>query len=386
MSAAVTVQPFPWNSLETTARAEVTALQDMRRWVAEIVRIDAFGRALTEIVGKEVQLLGVRSARLARAGAGAFDGGLCVALTAGDGDGARGVLEVEPALAAALLAPMLKRPPLGLANVTASPSAAMAGALAAVVVAAARRAHTNGGVLRVLSAGAASVVEASIPPVSETVALSLTVLVGDDAFAARLLFQKHVFAPSRPEWTARRLASLGETPLSLPIVSCATAASVADVGALRPGDAWLPGNWPLDLARTPAGAWSLHGPVLLAAPSAAWGIRARLVEGGRLVLSGEVDAVCGEADMTEPEGESTVLDAVGDVPVVVRVEIGEARMAARDWASLGRGDVITVGRRVGELVLLRVGGVAVARGELVNVDGEVGVRIAERLAGDPTRA
>jgi flagellar motor switch/type III secretory pathway protein FliN len=102
------------------------------------------------------------------------------------------------------------------------------------------------------------------------------------------------------------------------------------------------------------------------------------------VLSGEANAV-GEAEMTEAERDNTVLDAVGDVPVVVRVEIGEARMAARDWASLGRGDVITVGRRVGELVLLRVGGVPVARGELVNVDGEVGVRIAERLAGDTTR-
>ncbi len=105
------------------------------------------------------------------------------------------------------------------------------------------------------------------------------------------------------------------------------------------------------------------------------------------MLSGDVDAVCGEEqDMTERDGESTLLDAVGDVPVVVRVEIGEARMAAREWAALGRGDVITVGRRVGELVLLRVGGVPVARGELVNVDGEVGVRIAERLGGDTTRA
>ena len=107
------------------------------------------------------------------------------------------------------------------------------------------------------------------------------------------------------------------------------------------------------------------------------------------MLSGEVDAVglaLAEADMTESEGDGALLEAVGDVPVVVRVEIGEARMAAREWAALGRGDVITLGRRVGELVLLRVGGVAIARGELVNVDGEVGVRIAERIAGGTTSA
>jgi flagellar motor switch/type III secretory pathway protein FliN len=74
------------------------------------------------------------------------------------------------------------------------------------------------------------------------------------------------------------------------------------------------------------------------------------------------------------------------VPVLVRVEIGEARMTAREWASIGRGDVVTLGRRVGAQVLLRVGGVPVALGELVSVDGEVGVRIAERVAGDPTSA
>jgi len=58
----------------------------------------------------------------------------------------------------------------------------------------------------------------------------------------------------------------------------------------------------------------------------------------------------------------------------------EARLAARDWAAIGRGDVIALGRRVGEAVVLRVGGVPVARGELVEIEGEVGVRIIERIA------
>jgi flagellar motor switch/type III secretory pathway protein FliN len=37
---------------------------------------------------------------------------------------------------------------------------------------------------------------------------------------------------------------------------------------------------------------------------------------------------------------------------------------------------------VGEAVVLRVGGVPVARGDLVEIDGQVGVRIVERLAED----
>jgi flagellar motor switch/type III secretory pathway protein FliN len=40
---------------------------------------------------------------------------------------------------------------------------------------------------------------------------------------------------------------------------------------------------------------------------------------------------------------------------------------------------------VGEAVVLRVGGVPVARGDLVEIDGEVGVRIVERLAEDVGR-
>jgi flagellar motor switch/type III secretory pathway protein FliN len=85
-----------------------------------------------------------------------------------------------------------------------------------------------------------------------------------------------------------------------------------------------------------------------------------------------------EAEVSESDESDELLQAIGEVPVVVRVEVGEARMPAREWATLQRGDVIALGRRVGERVVLRVGGVPVARGDLVEIDGEVGVRIVER--------
>ena len=88
--------------------------------------------------------------------------------------------------------------------------------------------------------------------------------------------------------------------------------------------------------------------------------------------------------MIEAGATETLVDAVGDIPVVVRVEIGEATMTAREWAALRPGDVVTLGRRAGEHVVLRAGGVPVARGELVTVDGEVGVRVVERFGGDVT--
>ena len=394
MSAATSTLPFPWTSLEAMSRAEVELLRDMRRWVARHVRLDAFGRALEGIIGADVRVMAGRATQLgAHPGARAIEGGVGVLLAPADDEAhaSAALLEVEPGLAAALVARVLRRPPPVAVNLTAPPTPAIAGAVAAVIVAAARRAHSQSAPLRVVATGPARALEADfVRGELPTLALSVTVLVGDEAYASRLVLRRAgAFAAPPPEWTARSLSSLGPVPLSLPMVACATPARATDIAALRRGDAWLPGTWPLELAGdgNGKGRGSLRGPVLLAAPGAAVGLRAQLVDGGRLVLSGEVDAVCAaEADMTESEGESALLDAVGEVPVVVRVEIGEARMSARDWASLGRGDVVTLGRRVGELVLLRVGGVAVARGELVSVDGEVGVRIAERIAGDATRA
>lgn len=75
------------------------------------------------------------------------------------------------------------------------------------------------------------------------------------------------------------------------------------------------------------------------------------------------------------------LEVIEDAPVVVRVELGALEMKARDWAALAPGDVVTLGRKLGDPAILRVGGVEVARGELVQVDGEYGVRILGRPGG-----
>jgi flagellar motor switch protein FliN/FliY len=361
------VEAFPWRSLERVARRDVAALRDARAWAEQHLRLDAFGRALAELTEADVRVV------LQRAGAHGVrppaGGDVGVAFA-----GAR--IEMEPALAATLVARAIRRPPPAFVVSGLRPQPALAGAVAAVIAAAARRAHAGAG-LRVAAAGEAGAIGAELP---DGVAIAVTVVVADEAFAARVVVPR---APAGDGWSARRLAALGALPLAIPIVACATAARAEDAASLRAGDVWLPGTWPMELgpAREAEGT-VLRGPVLLAAPSAVSGARAQLVEGGRLVLSGETDAMVGEEEtMTRPEGAG-VLEAVGDVPVVVRVEIGVARMAARDWAALGKGDVVTLGRRVGELVLLRVGGVPVARGELVIVDGEVGVRIAERLGTD----
>jgi flagellar motor switch/type III secretory pathway protein FliN len=292
----------------------------------------------------------------------------------------RGILiEAESALAATIAARAIKRPSPVVASTGSARSSELAGALAAVAAAVARRAHGQTP-FRVEAAGAATAVEAEFLRLDPgLLAVTLMVLVNDDAFVARVAMSTERAVPALP-WDSGTLAGLGATPLSVPIVACSSPSTVAEVGALRRGDVFLPGTWLL--GRSPDG---LTGQVLLSPPSCHVGIRARLGDGGRIVLRGEVEPLlAAEADMAETDEKGALLTAMGEVPVVVRVEIGEACMAARDWASLGRGDVVALGCRVGEHVVLRVGGLAVARGELVEIEGEVGVRIVERLNGGPT--
>jgi flagellar motor switch/type III secretory pathway protein FliN len=72
---------------------------------------------------------------------------------------------------------------------------------------------------------------------------------------------------------------------------------------------------------------------------------------------------------------SAARQAITDAPVLVRVELGEVSLSAQQWARVTPGSILTTGHPVGQQVILRVADVEVARGELVNVEGELGVRI-----------
>ena len=165
-------------------------------------------------------------------------------------------------------------------------------------------------------------------------------------------------------------------PLALPVVAAVSLALPSDLASLRPGDAYVPGSF--SLTRQASG-WA--GDVHLAAPTHERGLRARLEPGGQVVLGDEVDTLAWTTDEETMSNKDALVEAVGEIPVVVRVEVGSVQLLAREWAALGPGDVLTVGRKIAEPVVLRVAGVEVARGELVDVEGDVGVRILSRTTG-----
>jgi flagellar motor switch protein FliM len=80
----------------------------------------------------------------------------------------------------------------------------------------------------------------------------------------------------------------------------------------------------------------------------------------------------------DDEADKTGADQLlRELPVEVACELGRVTMSGRELLELRPGAVIPVGRPLSGPVDLVVGGRVVARGELVDVEGEIGVRITQ---------
>jgi flagellar motor switch protein FliN/FliY len=78
------------------------------------------------------------------------------------------------------------------------------------------------------------------------------------------------------------------------------------------------------------------------------------------------------------------LAPVLDVPVELTVEIGRTTMTIAETLAIGPGSIITLHRTTGEPVDLLVNGRRIARGEVVAVDEEFGLRVTEVTAPERT--
>jgi flagellar motor switch protein FliN/FliY len=87
------------------------------------------------------------------------------------------------------------------------------------------------------------------------------------------------------------------------------------------------------------------------------------------------------ADDGVPADVARDLERLRDVPVELAVEIGRTRMTIGDTLALGPGSIITLNRLAGEPVDLLVNGKPIARGEVVVIDEEFGLRITDVVTG-----
>jgi flagellar motor switch protein FliN len=77
---------------------------------------------------------------------------------------------------------------------------------------------------------------------------------------------------------------------------------------------------------------------------------------------------------------SEELSRLHDVSVELAVEVGRTQMTIREALALGPGSIVTLNRLAGEPVDLLVNGKPIARGEVVVIDEEFGLRVTEVLA------
>jgi type III secretion system YscQ/HrcQ family protein len=353
------VASYPWKALDRLERAALVGATSARRHLERALRFEELGRALAALVSADVEIV----VREIRTSSTPPDLGASAMLELADGS-AELVLTAEPELVNVLVSRALGRSPK-LASSTNPVDPILLGAFSALAVETARR--TGSVLLRVSQPSVRAPREAHTVPVS----VDATLVFDGRPYAVKA-WVRCAMPPSALLEPPVALDALGEIEIAVPIVVALSCADRSELAALEPGDAWLPGaGWWID-----AGV----GRGALAAPAAERGVAVDLADGGRIVLRGETVslAVDGEQEMADSDqGQEALNEAVLEAPVVVRIELGSVSMTAREWARLRSGDVIETGRRVAEPVILRIAGREVARGELVNVEGELGVRIRQ---------
>jgi len=89
------------------------------------------------------------------------------------------------------------------------------------------------------------------------------------------------------------------------------------------------------------------------------------------------EIVAGQGQGAVQEGD---LSLVFELPVELAVEIGRTTMTIRETLALAPGSMIQLNRLAGEPVDLLVNGHRIARGEVVAIDEEFGLRVTEIVA------
>ena len=373
------VCPYPWERLPRIERSALGARRELLERISAALDLRLAGVALSQLIGDDVGIqVGTFSER--RAVPEPISTALCVQFSA---CGLRLSLRPEPDLARACVARLLDQDfELGWADT--GIDAALGGAGAALALEVARRAARAEAPELVTAPGLAGdwVLEGQI-----------TLRLGPKPYrlhveAESLAGARRVAGPA-----SAKLAALGAVRLSVPWVAALSSSSLESLERLEPGDVWLPGPHAWVAGEPPLSAG------LLAPARSEFGMAVRVV-GGRTVLGAEAvslheDFANGgvsdlgsknlaseerarrdrESSMSQEESELSQI--VGETPLVVRLEVGTLEMSAAEWAALRPGDVIQCGRRLDDPVVLRAAGREIARGELVDVEGELGVRITQ---------
>lgn len=367
------MRAFPWQSLPRIGRSEVTLLAKLGGLVDA-----AQLRAPEDKLASLLELaLSVTSGPVGVVGAGQLAAVLSPTLVALalEGPGLRLALELEPGAALAIVDRVL-----GGEGVAPPGPALLSATEQGVLAFVGARALEGSGLVLLDVVTTREGLEAWLG--EEACAWwSLGVSLGARASGARL------WAPARSLEAAALAApralpeAIGDVGVGLRVCVGRARLSAGEVAALAPGDVLLPDE--LLAERSAEGArWSearlcARGGALVVAlerEGEAWSVRA--VHGAR----GAETATSVEDAMSVSDAEAVRTDElseVAEVPVELAIELGRLSLRVRELAALVPGRVISARIPVGREVELRAGDRVIARGELVDIDGELGVRITD---------
>ena len=95
------------------------------------------------------------------------------------------------------------------------------------------------------------------------------------------------------------------------------------------------------------------------------------------MTAGVAPAAFGDLGPGAPPGAPADLEMIADITMSVTVELGRVKLPVRDLLALREGSLLELDRVAGAPVDVLVNGSLVARGDVVVVDDELGVRITE---------
>lgn len=354
------VAPFPWARVPRIGRAALAARRQLVERVLGAVDPDRLALALSQLLGEEVELVNahVIESQVSPGSAAPAPDAILVQFP---GHGVQLRVQPEAELLRRCVARLLEQEfVLGWADT--GIDAALRGAGAALVLEVARRAaRGEAPVLRLESAARGA----------WQLTGGASLRFGDKPYHVQLCVEEcEVSRPLPSTRAAIGLARLGDLRISVPWICAVSSATLDTLERLEVGDVWLPG----------AGAWcggeATTSAGVLAPASSELGLPVR-VSGGRIVLGAGAFRVHEELESAMREEDSGLEQIVGETPLCVRLEVGALEMSAAEWAALRPGDVVQSGRRIDDAVILRAGGREIARGELVDIEGELGVRITQ---------
>ena len=83
-----------------------------------------------------------------------------------------------------------------------------------------------------------------------------------------------------------------------------------------------------------------------------------------------------------PSTEKATIDLLRDIELSLKIELGRTQMELEDVLKLRRGSVVALDKLAGDPVDVYVNGRLVARGEVLVLNDNFCVRVAELISGD----